>query len=58
MDEVTASYGDNTVAWYQNDGHQNFTQRVVSNSVNGATDAFPADVDGDGDCALFRLLSR
>ncbi len=51
MDIVSASYGDNTIAWYKNDGANNpsWTKTDISTSITGALDVFAADIDGDGD---------
>ncbi|MCA9247362.1 MAG: VCBS repeat-containing protein, partial [Planctomycetales bacterium] len=49
MDVLAASGGSDTVAWYENDGNQAFTQHVISDSARGAINVFAADVDGDGD---------
>ena len=37
---------DDTVAWYENDGAQVFTERPVSTTVDGASDVEAADVAG------------
>ena len=34
-DILTASYNDDTIAWYENDGNQNFTQHVISSTADG-----------------------
>ena len=49
MDVLSASAGDNKIAWYENDGNQNFTERSISTSAYDALSVFAADVDGDGD---------
>ncbi len=49
MDMLSASYTDNTIAWYENDGAENFTERVISTGASGAYSVTTADVDGDGD---------
>ena len=46
---LLASYYDDTVAWYENDGSQSFTERIVTTLVDGAYSVFAIDVDGDGD---------
>jgi FG-GAP-like repeat len=51
LDAVSASYQDDTVAWYENtagDGTA-WTARTISLTANGAYAVFLADVDGDGD---------
>ncbi|MCA9249180.1 MAG: VCBS repeat-containing protein, partial [Planctomycetales bacterium] len=48
-DVLSASLSNDTVAWYANDGEQNFTEFTISTSTDGARSVFAADVDGDGD---------
>jgi hypothetical protein len=52
MDLLSASSYDDTIAWYENDGNQNFTQHSISTTAVGAQSVFAADVDGDGDMDL------
>ena len=47
-DPGDSSAGDDKIAWYENDGNQNFTRRVIA-LVNGPWAVVAADVDGDGD---------
>jgi hypothetical protein len=55
QDVLSASYGDDTIAWYENrlnDGINNDfnpTQQVISTTADGASSVHAADVDGDGD---------
>ncbi len=51
FDLLSASRYDDKIAWYENiDGSGTFgTQRLISSEVDGATDVFCADIDGDGD---------
>jgi hypothetical protein len=53
LDVVTASTADHEVNWFENDGNQNFTKRLIRKWVVGAYYASPADVDGDGDMDVF-----
>ena len=50
-DVVSASPGDNKIAWYLNTGGSgNFgSQRIITDSTLIPTSVFPADIDGDGD---------
>ncbi len=50
LDVVTASFGDGTVSWHENDGGDPpaFTPHVISSSAPGASSVFVADVDRDG----------
>jgi len=49
MDVLSASLFDNKIAWYENDGNQNFTAHTITTDANGASSVYAADVDGDGD---------
>jgi WD40 repeat protein len=51
VDVISASYDDDTVAWYENDGPPlfTFTEHVLSTGAEGARAVSAADVDGDGD---------
>ncbi|MBI4878582.1 MAG: VCBS repeat-containing protein, partial [Planctomycetes bacterium] len=51
MDVLSASDGDDKIAWYENvDGLGSFgPQRVISTSADGAYCVFATDLDGDGD---------
>ncbi len=50
IDVLSASNGDDKIAWYENiDGLGLFVRRVITTSANGAESVFAADVDGDGD---------
>jgi hypothetical protein len=51
MDIVSASYKDNTIAWYKNNNGDgsSWTAADIAISADGATSVFAADMDGDGD---------
>jgi hypothetical protein len=51
MDVLSASYGDNKIAWYENtDGKGGFGEpQIISNSAKWAGSVHAADLDGDGD---------
>lgn len=49
MDVISASFDDDTIAWYENNGSQTFVRHVIDNSADGARSVFAADMDGDGD---------
>ena len=51
MDILSASYGDDTIAWYENNGAVNPTWAAadIVTNANGAHSVFAADMDGDGD---------
>ena len=49
MDVLSASFGDNKIAWYENDGNENFTSHTITLNADGALSVYAVDVDGDGD---------
>ncbi|MCA9230365.1 MAG: VCBS repeat-containing protein, partial [Planctomycetales bacterium] len=49
LDVLSASSLDHKIAWYENDGSQNFTSHTITTSAEGASSANAADLDGDGD---------
>ena len=51
IDVLSASYNDETVAWYENlDGiGRNFRTHVITTSAYTAYSVFAIDMDGDGD---------
>jgi hypothetical protein len=54
MDIISASYDDDTISWYENDGASNpsFTTRQITNIADGVWSIFAADIDSDGDMDL------
>lgn len=51
IDLFTTWAGSGTLAWYENDGSQNFTEHIVTDTV-GAAGVFLADVNSDGNMDL------
>ena len=49
MDVLSASRLDGKIAWYENDGNENFTTHIITESADDARSVFAADLDGDGD---------
>ncbi len=51
IDVLSASRGDNKIAWYENmNGQITFdSQKVISTQAAGANSVFAVDLDGDGD---------
>jgi len=54
LDVVSASWRDNTIAWYDNVGGtpRTFVKRVVATTVDGAYSVAAGDLDNDGDVDL------
>jgi hypothetical protein len=49
-DVLSASSGDNKIAWYPNDGTGNFgEQQIITTNASGANDVYATDLDNDGD---------
>ena len=46
---LSASHDDHKIAWYKNDGNENFTPHTISTSAIGAESVYAVDIDGDGD---------
>jgi hypothetical protein len=46
MDVLSASFNDDKIAWYENDGRQNFTNHIITRAADGAQSVYAADVDG------------
>ena len=51
MDIVSASFRDDTIAWYENNGAADptWTAADIATDADGATSVHAADMDGDGD---------
>ncbi|MCP4967825.1 MAG: hypothetical protein GY926_21645, partial [bacterium] len=49
VDVLASSQDNNKVAWYENDGSENFAEHTVTTSAIAAVGVYAADVDGDGD---------
>ncbi|MFC2170597.1 carboxypeptidase regulatory-like domain-containing protein [Calditrichota bacterium] len=49
MDVTGAAYGSDLVAWWENDGNQDFQMHNIHQGLNGANNVHAADVDSDGD---------
>jgi hypothetical protein len=50
-DVLSASYSDDTVAWYENGGQSSnptFIKRIITTTADGAHSVYSADIDGDG----------
>ncbi|NQT24286.1 VCBS repeat-containing protein, partial [candidate division KSB1 bacterium] len=49
MDVLSASDYSNEIAWYENDGSQNFTTHVITTEMDLPCSVYAADVDSDSD---------
>lgn len=47
MDVLASAGVDSTVAWWENDGSENFTEHTIDGSYGGAICVYAADMDGD-----------
>ena len=54
LDLMSASFSDDAIAWYENDGgaDPSFARIVISTASDGAQSVAAGDVDGDGDLDL------
>jgi len=49
-DVLSASTGDDKIAWYENEGSGNFgVQQIITTAADGASSVYAADLDNDGD---------
>jgi len=49
-DVLSASFNDNKIAWYENDGQGNFSsENIISTNANVAFGVYSIDLDGDDD---------
>ncbi len=51
-DFATASFGDDSITWFENKGDQTFEPHLIAADANGASAVYGADMDGDGDIDL------
>jgi hypothetical protein len=51
MDVLSASFGDDKIAWHENtDGQGSFgAQQIITTNADGAFSVYATDIDGDGD---------
>ena len=52
IDVLSASRDDNKIAWYENDGNENFTAHIITTNADGAHSVFAIDIDNDEDIDL------
>ncbi|MEP2667355.1 MAG: FG-GAP-like repeat-containing protein [Cyclobacteriaceae bacterium] len=58
MDVVSAAGQDDKVSWFENDGSQNFTERVIATGIDEAKDVEAADMDNDGDIDVVSVSTQ
>ena len=58
LDLVSASGNDNTIAWYENDGNENFTAHAIAIDADGVSSVTTAGVDDDGDIDVVAASSN
>ncbi|UCD15472.1 MAG: DUF2341 domain-containing protein [Candidatus Omnitrophota bacterium] len=49
MDVLGAAREADDIAWWENDGAQNFTKHIIDGGFDGAHSVYAVDVDSDGD---------
>ncbi|MBD2211246.1 VCBS repeat-containing protein [Nostoc linckia FACHB-104] len=47
--DVLSASGEDKIAWYENNGSESFTERIITTTAEFAFSVYAADVDGDGD---------
>ncbi|MEZ5022616.1 MAG: VCBS repeat-containing protein [Chitinophagales bacterium] len=60
VDVLSASFGDDKIVWYKNEGDGNFAseQNISINAeADGAVSVYAADLDGDGDMDVLSASS-
>ena len=55
---ASASFNDNEIAWYQNDGQGNFQLMIIDAQNFGGQSVYAADLDGDGDQDVLAAFSN
>jgi len=58
IDILSASYYDSTIAWYENNGSENFISHTITVDAIGASSVFAIDVDNDGDMDVLSASTR
>jgi hypothetical protein len=57
-DILSASYADDKIVWYENNGTQSFTPHTLSSVADVAESVFAADMDNDGDTDVLSASSN
>ncbi len=58
MDVLSASNLDNKIAWYENDGNENFTPHIITTGADVAISVYAVDVDDDRDMDVLSASDR
>lgn len=60
IDILSASFDDDTIAWYESDGGSppTFTEHTITTGAWGARSVFAADLEGDGDMDVLSGTQR
>ena len=48
VDVLSAWQDEDIVAWYENDGSQDFEEHIITNDADFVYQALPVDINGDG----------
>jgi PKD repeat protein len=59
IDVLSSSFRnfDDKIAWYENDGDENFTSHTITTNADFARDAYAVDLDGDEDIDVLSACS-
>jgi len=49
VDVLGAAFEEDNIAWWENDGNQNFSEHIIDDWLGGAYDVYAIDLDSDGD---------
>ena len=58
IDILGASQGDNEIAWWENDGSQNFTKHSIDSNFKQAQSVYAVDVEPDGDVDIVAAAKK
>jgi hypothetical protein len=58
MDVLSANRDDDNIAWYENNGSQVFSDRVITDQATNAFSVFAIDIDNDGDVDVLSASDR
>ncbi|KAH8043834.1 hypothetical protein JL722_14993 [Aureococcus anophagefferens] len=58
VDIAVSIRNDDTVAWFENDAAQSFTEYIITMAADGVNSVFAIDVDGNGDVDVLSASHR